>query len=913
MLIKFKKAQEPGTRLDIRKFNSGWSLWAGEEQIEKNVKIDDKDLGLDHYKVIVQQDGLSAMVVRFADLHRHSDNSLMDGVIPVGKMVACTEYAGALTDHGNMYGFLEFYKGMKKAGKHPIIGFEAYQESLLGKLDGNHLILLAKNQQGYKNLLKLTSESFNHFHYKPHVTWEMLKKYHEGVICTSACLGGIVPSALLKNDLSSAEYAIKQFLELFGEDFYLEIQRHGIKGEAEVNQQLLELGKKYGIPVIATTDSHYLDKEDAYAHEIELCLQTKKTMAEPHFTFTGTGYHVHNSEEMEQLFADIPEVLDNTLRLAEKCEVNLKLKDVNLPHYAIPKEFATPMDYFRHLCETGFQRRFKGKPELTDPRYKERFDYEMAMIEKMGFESYFIIVWDFIDYARRNNIYVGPGRGSAAGSLLAFCMGITDMDPIRFNLIFERFLNPERVSWPDIDTDIEHIGRPKVIEYITKKYGVESVCRIVTFGTQAAKMVIKDVARVLGYPPAWANSLAKLIPEEPKMTINKALDMNPELKSMYQNDPDVAKVINVAKKLEGNKRHASQHACFIAGTQILTQCGEKPIEKVRIGDMVMTHAGRFQKVVDTMVRRTKDLYIILVNDKQTTVTGNHPLLVSNNGERTWKQVQDIKPDEDMFVCYENGQFVECPGWISGPVPCMWFLGEKVYNLTVENDSSYIANGIAAHNCGLVIAPGEVDNFLPTSMEKDKKTGERGLTSQVTMTEVEELSLIKMDLLGLKNLTAIHEVIDTVKRTRGIDTIYQDLPLDDRETYRMLAKGMTGGVFQLEGQGMTNDVIVPMLADVNTLPDDRMGECFERLIAAVALYRPGPMDEIPHYIDGMKDISKIHYLTPELESILRPTYGVTVYQEQVIQIVQKLAGYSLGRADVVRKAVGFLGAMHKKVA
>lgn len=449
MLIKFKKAQEPGTRLDIRKFSSGWSLWAGEEQIEKNVKIDDKDLGLDHYKVIVQQDGVSAMVVRFADLHRHSDNSLMDGVIPVGKMVARTEYAGALTDHGNMYGFLEFYKGMKKAGKHPIIGFEAYQESLLGKLDGNHLILLAKNQQGYRNLLKLTSESFNHFHYKPHVTWEMLKKYHEGVICTSACLGGIVPSALLKNDLGSAEYAIKQFLELFGEDFYLEIQRHGIKGESEVNQQLLELGKKYGIPVIATTDSHYLDKEDAYAHEIELCLQTKKTMAEPHFTFTGTGYHVHNSEEMEQLFADIPEALDNTLRLAEKCEVNLKLKDVNLPHYAIPKEFATPMDYFRHLCETGFQRRFEGKPELTDPRYKERFDYEMAMIEKMGFESYFIIVWDFIDYARRNNIYVGPGRGSAAGSLLAFCMGITDMDPIRFNLIFERFLNPERVSWPD--------------------------------------------------------------------------------------------------------------------------------------------------------------------------------------------------------------------------------------------------------------------------------------------------------------------------------------------------------------------------------------------------------------------------------------------------------------------------------
>lgn len=448
MLINFKTSQTPGARLDIKKSGPGWSLWAGENEVEQ-VKVDDTSLGLDHYKVIVRDDGLSATVVRFADLHRHSDNSLMDGVTPVSVMVKRTEYAGALTDHGNMYGFLEYYKGMMAAGKHPIIGFEAYQEDLLGKLNGNHLILLAKNQQGYKNLLKLTSESFNYFHYKPHVTWEMLEKYHEGVICTSACLGGIIPSALMRKDTDTAELAIKQFLDLFGEDFYLEIQRHGIDGEAEVNEQLLALGKKYGIPVIATTDSHYPDKEDAYAHEIELCLQTKKTMNEPHYTFSGTGYHLYDSEEMEGLFADIPEVLDNTLRLAEKCAVKLKLKDVNLPHYTIPKGFDTPMDYFRHLCEEGFQRRFKGKPQLTDPKYKERFDYEMAMIEQMGFESYFIIVWDFIDYARRNNIYVGPGRGSAAGSLLAYCMGITDMDPIRFNLLFERFLNPERVSWPD--------------------------------------------------------------------------------------------------------------------------------------------------------------------------------------------------------------------------------------------------------------------------------------------------------------------------------------------------------------------------------------------------------------------------------------------------------------------------------
>lgn len=1122
MLINFKTSQTPSARLDIKKSGPGWSLWAGEDEVEQ-VKVDDTSLGLDHYKVIVKDDGVSATVVRFADLHRHSDNSLMDGVTPVSVMVKRTEYAGALTDHGNMYGFLEYYKGMMAAGKHPIIGFEAYQEDLLGKLNGNHLILLAKNQQGYKNLLKLTSESFNYFHYKPHVTWEMLEKYHEGVICTSACLGGIIPSALMRKDADTAELAIKQFLDLFGEDFYLEIQRHGIDGEAEVNEQLLALGKKYGIPVIATTDSHYPDKEDAYAHEIELCLQTKKTMNEPHYTFSGTGYHLYDSEEMECLFADIPEVLDNTLRLAEKCEVKLKLKDVNLPHYTIPKGFDTPMDYFRHLCEEGFQRRFKGKPQLTDPKYKERFDYEMAMIEQMGFESYFIIVWDFIDYARRNNIYVGPGRGSAAGSLLAYCMGITDMDPIRFNLLFERFLNPERVSWPDIDTDIEHVGRPKVIDYITKKYGAESVCRIVTFGTQAAKMVIKDVARVLGYSPSWANSLAKLIPSEPHMTIAKAMDGNPELRSMYQNDADAAKVINVAKKLEGNKRHASQHACFDENTLITTETGVKRIADVQIGERVLTHKGRFKEVVNTITTETDMVYdVAFYGGKSVEVTGNHPLLIRHqitlskrvNGSKTkvrvlddavWKQVQDIEKDDYVGIPVNQESVIPCiPGlptsnpafwWIVGryigdgwteiyhreticpnhterriiiccdkdpyevsdiinhleqcgfdyrvetgrttkkiflepkkelydylqtfgryaygkflnsdvlnlPVPlagaflegyqsadghyepkgksysvrtvseklamgvsllinkvyhvatgfsicpahidiiegrkvqaktkytisfilddrprkkyfyddgCLWVRvksvrstsveNKKMYNLTVIGDSSYQANGIAAHNCGLVIAPGEVSNFLPTSMEKDKETGERSLTSQVTMTEVEDLSLIKMDLLGLKNLTAIHEVIDTVKRTRGVDTIYQDLPLDDRDTYVMLSKGMTGGVFQLEGEGMTNNVIVPMLADVETLPDDRMDECFERLIAAVALYRPGPMDEIPHYIEGMKDISKIHYLTPELESILRPTYGVTVYQEQVIQIVQKLAGYSLGRADVVRKAVG----------
>lgn len=901
MRIKFKTPQEPGAYLHICRADGSWTLCGNKDTEIEKVSFNDAGLGLDRYRVIVQEDGQSALVIRFADLHRHSDYSLMDGMTKVPEMVKRTEYAGALTDHGNMYGFLEHYKAMRKAGKKPILGFEAYQESLKGELEGNHLILLAKNFKGYQNLLKLTSESFDHFYRKPYVTWEMLKKYHEGIIVSSACLGGIIPRALMNGNPEAAEYAIKQFQTLFGEDFYLEIQRHGIKGEEQVNQQILALGKKYGIQVIATTDSHYPAKEDKAAHEVLLCAQTKKTMAEPHFTFEGTGYHMHTSEEMEALFSDIPEVLDNTLRLAEKCNVELKLGEVNLPYYEIPKAYATPMDYFRHLCEEGFQNRFAGKPQLTDPAYKERFDYEMAMIEQMGFASYFIIVWDFINFARKNNIYVGPGRGSAAGSLLAYCIGITDMDPIRFNLLFERFLNPERVSWPDIDTDIEHSGRAKVIDYITKKYGAESVCRIVTFGTMAARMVLKDVARVLGYPTSWANSLAKLVPEEPGMTLVKALDKNPELKEKAANDPDVARVMEVATKLEGNKRHASQHACFDAETLITTETGPKRIVDVQVGEKVLTHMGRYKEVVDFIVTITDIVYTVYCDGKTVKVTGNHPLLVrTRDGLTGWMKVEDLRRWHKLRIMATDGTaYWEQIDKITTEV----VENQVMYNLTVLDDSSYVANGIVAHNCGLVIAPGSVSDYLPTSMEKDSETGDRSLTSQVTMTEVEDLSLIKMDLLGLKNLTAIHEVIDTVKRTRGIDTTYEDLPLDDRETYKMLSKGITGGVFQLEGGGMTNNVIIPMLSDIDTLPDSQMHECFERLIAAVALYRPGPMDYIPNYIEGMRNPSTIHYLVPELESILKPTYGVIVYQEQVMQIVQKLAGYTLGRADVVRKAMG----------
>lgn len=754
-----------GLRLDLKKNGPAWDLYQGEANLEQGLSFNDSALGLDHYKVIVNDDAQSVRIVRFADLHRHSDNSLKDGIIKVSDMVKRTEYAGALTDHGNMYGFLEHYKTMKKAGKHPIIGIEAYQENAVGKLERNHLILLAKNKTGYNNLLKLTSESFDHFYRAPHVTWEMLETYHDGVICSSACLGGVIPQAILNHDWELAKSLVKRFQSIFGEDFYLEIQRHNIADELIVNPGLIALSKEMNVPLIATTDSHYLNKEDAFAHEVTLCLQTGKRMDEPHMKFEGTGYHMFTSTEMEELFSDIPEALDNTLRLAENCSVDLKLGDVNLPNYQLPDGFETDFDYFKYLCEVGFQNRFCGKPELTDPKYKARFDYEMGVIKEMGFASYFIIVQDFINYARKHDVYIGPGRGSAAGSLLAFCMGITDMDPIRFNLLFERFLNPERVSWPDIDTDIEHVGRQKVIDYITKKYGAESVCRIVTFGTMAAKMVIKDVSRVMGYPPGWANALSKMVPDGAKMTLEKAIEMNPELRNRLASDKEASRVFDIAKTLEGTKRHSSQHAC-----------------------------------------------------------------------------------------------------------------------------------------GLVISPGAVSNYLPTSMETDNETKEKSVTSQVIMTEVEDLSLLKMDLLGLKNLTAIHEVISNIKKTRGIRIKYQDIPLNDRATYKMLSKGITGGVFQLESPGMTK-VVMQMLSNVDEVPDDRVGECFERLIAAVALYRPGPMDYIPDYVAGMQNPDNIQYDCPAEEKYLSSTFGVMVYQEQLMQVAQELAGYSLGEADLLRKACG----------
>ena len=720
-------------------------------------------LGRNEYRCIYKNGEL--YVIRFADLHRHSDCSLMDGLSKISEIVEKTEYAGAITDHGNMYGFLEYYKTMKAAGKKPILGFEAYTENLEGELCGAHLILLAKNNTGYKNLLYLTSEAFEHFHKKPHVTWEMLRNHHEGVIATSACIAGVAGQYLQQNNREAAKFTLKEYKKIFGDDFYVEIQRHHFTEEEAVMGQMLQLARELNIKVSAGVDSHFTNKDDEKAHECLLCLQTKKTLMEDHWTFSGEGYYIHSSEEMEDLFHDLPEALDNTLEIADKCDVTVPLGQINMPEFEVPAPFRKPEEYFEFLCSEGFKKRFAGTNKLTDPEYIKRFDYELNMIKQMGFVSYFVIVQDYCNWARDHGIYVGPGRGSAAGSLLAYCIGITDLDPIKYGLLFERFLNPERVSMPDIDVDFEHTRRQEVLDYVANKYGAENVCHIVTFGTLAARQSVKDMARVMGYPVSLGMRISKMIPQEPHMTLEKAMSINPEFKNAYASDPTVKSVVDMAMKVEGCRRNSSVHAC-----------------------------------------------------------------------------------------------------------------------------------------GFVLSKGPVRQYLPVSKEIDPETGAKEVTSQVVGPEVEELSLLKMDFLGLKNMTVIHDVITNIAKTRGITIDYHDIPLNDRATYEMLRDKNTGGVFQLESAGMTN-VVSQMLSDLDDLPDDKLEECFERIIAAVALYRPGPMDFIDDYIAGMRNKNMIRYDCPEEESILSSTYGVMVYQEQLMQIAQKLAGYTLGRADILRKACG----------
>ena len=638
-------------------------------------------------------------------------------------------------------------------GIKPIIGCEVYvaPRSRFDKdpnLDSkySHLILLAKNNEGYKNLSKLVSLSFvEGFYYKPRIDKEILEKYHENLICCSACLAGEVNQAILKNDMEEAEKVALWYKNLFGDDYYLEVQHNGVKEQVLANQKLVELSRKLHIPLVATNDAHYLKKEDAYNHEVLLCIQTGKRMTdEDRMRFDTDELYVKSPEEMKEYFANIPEAIENTVKIAEECNVTFEFGHTILPNYDVPEGFSSHFDYLKKLTDDGIIERYGENPtqEIID-----RKDYELGVINKMGYVDYFLIVWDYIHYAKSQGIPVGPGRGSGAGSIVAYSIGITDIDPIKYNLLFERFLNPERISMPDFDVDFCYERRQEVIDYVGRKYGVDHVSQIITFGTMSARMVIRDVGRALDLPYAEADKLAKMIPNELHITIKKAMEQNKELADRYEQEPEIKKLLDIAMALEGMPRQASTHAC-----------------------------------------------------------------------------------------------------------------------------------------GIVITKDPVDTYVPLYYR------DGAISTQYIMTTLEELGLLKMDFLGLRTLTVIQDTKDLVKQNRGIDVKF-DESMSDPEVYKQWQEGNSVGIFQFESQGMTNFM------------KELRPDCLEDIIAGVSLYRPGPMDQIPRYIANKKDPEHAVYTHPSLKPILNVTYGCMVYQEQVMQIVRNLAGYSLGRADLVRRAMG----------
>ena len=693
----------------------------------------------------------------FVHLHIHSEFSLLDGANRIKDLPVRAKELGmkamAITDHGVMYGVIDFYKACKKEGIKPIIGCEVYvaNRSRFDKEPGidnkyNHLILLAKNNQGYKNLSKLVSIGFTEgYYYKPRIDLEVLEKYHEGLICLSGCLAGSVNQALLNGQNEKAEEVALWHKKVFGEDYYIEIQNNGIKEQVLANQKLVQLARKLDIPLVATNDAHYLKKEDAYNHEILLCIQTGKRMSdEDRMRFDTDELYVKSPEEMSEYFSAFPDAIENTVKIADKCNVEFEFGHTILPNYDVPPEYPTHYDFFKKLCDDGIKKRYGENPsqEILD-----RAEYEISVIKKMGYVDYFLIVWDFIHYAKTHNIPVGPGRGSGAGSIIAYAIEITDIDPIKYGLLFERFLNPERISMPDFDVDFCYEHRQDVIDYVSNKYGHDHVSQIITFGTMSARMVIRDVARVLDFPYAEADKLAKMIPNELHITIKKALEQNKELKDLYDEREDVHKLLEIAMGLEGMPRQASTHAC-----------------------------------------------------------------------------------------------------------------------------------------GVVITKEPVDTYVPLYVRDNQ------ISTQYIMTTLEELGLLKMDFLGLRTLTVIQDTIDLVKQTKGIDVEF-DKEMADPKVYKLWQDGATSGIFQFESQGMTNFM------------KELKPDCLEDLIAGVSLYRPGPMDQIPRYIRGKQHPGHNEYTHPSLEPILNVTYGCMVYQEQVMQIVRDLAGYSLGRADLVRRAMG----------
>lgn len=693
--------------------------------------------------------------IPFTHLHVHTEYSLLDGSAKIKELVERVKELGmdsiAITDHGAMYGVIDFYKAAKEAGVKPIIGCEVYVAAgsrlqKEGKGGGYyHLVLLAENEQGYHNLVKLVSYGFiDGFYYKPRVDKELLRKYHKGLIASSACLAGEVSRDVLTMSYEHGKKAALEYLDIFGEgNFFLELQDHGMKEQKQVNQALMRMSKETGIPLIATNDSHYIYKEDAVPHDILLCIQTGKTVHDTdRMRYEGGQFYVKSPEEMAELFADVPEALENTANIAKRCNVDFVFHDLKLPRFDVPAG-KTATAYLREICEAGFLKRYKN----PKPEWKQRLEYELHTIEEMGYVDYFLIVWDFIKYAKDHDIMVGPGRGSAAGSMVSYCLDITTIDPLRYDLIFERFLNPERVSMPDIDIDFCYERRQEVIDYVISKYGEDHVAQIITFGTMAARAAIKDVGRALAMPYADVDRISKMIPTELGITIEKALKMNVDLKKAYDTEEDTRYLIDMSLRLEGLPRHSSTHA---AGVVI---CREPVVEYVPLS--------------------------------------------ANDGQ---------------------------------------------------------------------------------------------VNTQYTMTLLEELGLLKMDFLGLRTLTVIQSAVKEIERIHHIKLDIQNIPDDDAQVYHLLGQGKTEGIFQLESGGMKQFL------------KELQPTCLEDWIAGISLYRPGPMDFIPKYIKGKNNKDNIQYTHPSLEPILKNTYGCIVYQEQVMQIVRDLAGYSLGRSDLVRRAM-----------
>ena len=692
----------------------------------------------------------------FVHLHTHTEYSLLDGASRITDLLDRCKELGmdslAITDHGVMYGVVDFYKEAKSRGIKPIIGCEVYiaPRTMTDKkshTDSNyaHLVLLAKDQDGYKNLVKLVSMGFiEGFYYRPRIDYDILAKYSQGLIGLSGCLAGDIPRMLLSEQKKAARDLALRLEKIFGKgNFYLELQNHGLEEQLRLNEMIVELSNDTGIPLVASNDVHYVRREDAEVHDVLLCIQTGKTIEdEDRMRFDSQEFYLKSPEEMQDLFASCPEALENTVKIANQCNVEFDFDTVHLPKYDVPEGY-TASQYLRHLCWQGVEKKY---PENTR-EVKERLEYELDTIEKMGYVDYFLIVWDFIKFAKDNGIMVGPGRGSAAGSLVAYVLDITQIDPLKYNLLFERFLNPERISMPDIDIDFCFERRQEVIDYVVQKYGEDRVAQIITFGTMAARAVIRDVGRALNLPYADVDRIAKAIPMELGMTIDRALEVNEELRDIYNSDPTIKKLIDTSRSLEGLPRHASTHAA-----------------------------------------------------------------------------------------------------------------------------------------GVVISKDPITEHVPLQKNDDV------ITTQFSMGNLEQLGLLKMDFLGLRTLTVIRDTIELVKNNKGVDIDIDNIPLDEPGVYKMISQGDTDGVFQLESAGMRQ-----FLKELKP-------SHFEDIIAGISLYRPGPMDQIPRYIDNKNHPESIKYTDPCLKDILEVTYGCMVYQEQVMQIVRDLAGYSLGRSDLVRRAM-----------